>query len=69
MSTISKEYLDSTEKELTSIIMRFVNTLEEQKATQIAKEIVNLIDWNNSALMHKGLSWMTKNYLIQKKML
>ena len=69
MTTVSKEFIEYAEKELTSIVMRFVNTLEEGKATQIAKEIINLIDWNNSALMHKGLSWMAKNYLMQKKMI
>ncbi|GAA4296288.1 hypothetical protein GCM10023142_34890 [Anaerocolumna aminovalerica] len=28
-----------------------------------AKDIVKSIDWNNSALLHKGLSWITQNYL------
>lgn len=69
MITISKEYVDFTEKELTSIIMRFLNTIEESKANQISTEIIKLIDWNNSALMHKGLSWMAKNYLIQQNMM
>jgi len=69
MTTISKEYTESVEKELVSIVRRFVNTLEEDKATQIAKEMVKVIDWNNSALMHKGLSWMAKNYLLQKHMM
>lgn len=69
MTTVSKEFIEYAEKELVSIIIRFVNTLEETKATQIAKEIVSLVDWNNSALMHKGLSWMAKNYLVQNKMM
>ena len=47
--------------------VRFANTIEESKAIQIAKEIISLIDWNNSALMHKGLSWITKNYLLKTK--
>ena len=58
MITVSKEFVDYAEKELVSIIKRFVNTIEETKASQIAKEIVVSTDWNNSALMHKGLSWM-----------
>ena len=69
MSTVNKEFIEFTEKELTSIVMRFVSTIEECKATQIAKEIVKVIDWNNSALMHKGLSWIAKNYLIREKMI
>lgn len=69
MTTVNKEFIEYTEKELVSIVMRFVNTLEEARAIQIAKDIIGLIDWNNSALMHKGLSWMAKNYLVQKKMI
>ena len=69
MITVSKEFVDYAEKELVSIIKRFVNTIEETKASQIAKEIVVLTDWNNSALMHKGLSWMARNYLLQKNMM
>ena len=69
MTTVNNEFIVCVEKELVAIIKRFISTIEEANATQIADEIVNLIDWNNSALMHKGLSWMTKNYLIQKNML
>lgn len=69
MTTVNKEFVTFTEKELTSIVMRFLNTIEEKKASQISKEIVKMIDWNNSALMHKGLSWMAKNYLLQQKMI
>lgn len=69
MTTVNKEFIACVEKELVAIIKRFISTIEEAKATQIADEIINLIDWDNSALMHKGLSWMTKNYLIQKNML
>ena len=69
MITVSKEYIDFAQKELTSIVMRFLNNIEEKKANQISKEIVKLIDWNNSALMHKGLSWMAKNYLVKQNML
>lgn len=66
---ISKDFVAYTETELTSIIMRFVGAIEESKAKQIAKEIIDLIDWNNSALMHKGLSWMAKDYLVKRNMM
>lgn len=69
MTTVNKKYIDFTERELTSIVMRFLNTIEESKASQISKEIVKLIDWNDSALMHKGLSWMVKNYLMKQNMM
>lgn len=69
MTTVSNEMVEFAKKELTSIIMRLVNSIEESKANQISNDIVKVIDWNNSALMHKGLSWMAKNYLIQQNMI
>lgn len=69
MNTVSGDFINYVENELTSIIMRFVSTLEEKRANQIAREIVVLVDWNNSALMHKGLSWMAKNYLSKMKII
>lgn len=69
MTTVSNEMVEFAKKELTSIIMRLVNSIEVSKANQISNDIVKVIDWNNSALMHKGLSWMAKNYLIQQNMI
>lgn len=69
MTTINKEFIEFTEKELTAIVLRFIDTIEENKASQISKEIVKLIDWNNSALMHKGLSWMVKYYFVKENLM
>lgn len=69
MNMINKEMIDFTKKELTSIVMRLANITEEDKANQISGDIVKVIDWNNSALMHKGLSWMAKNYLIAQNII
>ncbi|MCM1440619.1 MAG: hypothetical protein NC131_15690 [Roseburia sp.] len=69
MTMESNEMIEFVKKELTSIIMRLVSSIEESRANQISNDIVKVIDWNNSALMHKGLSWMAKNYLIQQNMI
>ena len=69
MTTINKDFISFAEKEMTAYVIRFSNDMEEGKASQVAKEIVKLIDWNNSALMHKGLSWIAKKYLTQQKMI
>lgn len=69
MTTVSKEMSDFAKKELTTIVMRLANIPEEDKAIQISGDIVKVIDWNNSALMHKGLSWIAKNYLIQQNLI
>ena len=47
--------------------MRFTKDIEENRANRIAEEILQVVDWNSSALMHKGFSWMAKNYLNQQK--
>ena len=57
-------FLDSVEKELTTNIVDLSN-FDVSKASQIAKDIIKIIDWNDSTLMHKGLLWITKNYLIK----
>ena len=69
MATISNEMAEFVQKELTSIVMRLANITEETKANQISGDIVKIIDWNNSALMHKGLSWMAKNYLMKQNII
>lgn len=69
MTMASKEMIDFAKKELTSIVMCLANITEETKASQISSDIVNVIDWNNSALMHKGLSWMAKNYLMKQNLI
>lgn len=65
----NNEMLIFVKKELTSIVMTLIGTIEENNAAKISNEILNIIDWNNSALMHKGLSWMAKNYLVQQNMI
>ena len=69
MTMVSNEMVNFAKKELTSIVMRLANITEEAKASQISGDIVNAIDWNNSALMHKGVSWMAKNYLMKQNMI
>lgn len=69
MNTVSTGMVGFAKKELTSIVMRLANITEEAKAKQISSEIAEVADWNNSALMHKGLSWMAKNYLMKQNMI
>ena len=68
MNATNKAMNEFAKKELTSIVMRLIKT-EEPQASQVSNDIVKVIDWNNSALMHKGLSWIAKNYLIKRNMI
>ena len=51
----NKEFLNFAEDELTNNVINLGN-FEKAKAKQIAKEILKIIDWDNSALMHKGFT-------------
>jgi len=69
-TTVSKSFVDFAEKEMQIEILRFTkNGILEEKVEELAKEVVSIIDWNNSTLMHKGLSWIAKNFLIRKKII
>lgn len=59
----NKEFIAFVEKEVAENVKYFAHELSNDRVSEITKEIVILIDWNNSTLMHKGLSWITQNYL------
>lgn len=59
----NKEFLAFVEKEVAENVKYYINGVSTKRADEIAKDIVKLIDWDSSALMHKGLSWITQNYL------
>lgn len=68
MTTTNKVMNEFARNELTSIVMRLAK-VEESQATQVSDDIVKVIDWDNSALMHKGLSWIAKSYLMKRNMI
>ncbi len=66
ITTVDRTFLDFAEKEIKAqMMMLSKKPIEEFEAEKLAKEVVRKIDWNNSALMHKGMSWIAKNYLEQ----
>lgn len=48
---------------LTDCITTFLAPEDSKISKEIAEKIVKTIDWDNSVLMHKGISWMAKDYL------
>lgn len=69
MITMNREVITLAESEITTWVMEFSKNRDINDAEKLAKLIVSKIDWKNSALMHKGLSWITKNYLVQNKLM
>lgn len=69
-TTVNKSFLEFVEKEMQVQIFNFTkNNITEEKAKDLAKEVVSIVDLNDSALMHKGLSWIAKNFLMGKKLI
>ena len=57
------QYVDMT---MVKELLRFSKgRLSDDEAKDMAKVVISKIDWNNSALMHKGISWIAKNYISQ----
>lgn len=66
----SKEFMSFVEKEMQSQINKFTqDKLAKEMVTELSKEVTSIIDWDNSALMHKGLSWIAKKFLIKKELI
>lgn len=66
-TTKSKEFIEFAENKMKVEILNFAeDKLLEDKVEELAKEIVSKIDWKNKALMHKGLSWIARNVLIDR---
>lgn len=63
MITVDNAFVEAAEMQVAENVRYYANELSDTRVTEIAKDIVNLIDWNNSALLHKGLSWIAQNYL------
>lgn len=60
---VTKDFIEYAEKKLSKEIVRFDKSVEVIQSRELAKQIVAKIDWENSALMHKGFSWIAKTYL------
>lgn len=61
MVNITIEDIISLRNELTKALMKFSNNkLSDVQANKIAQIAIGNIDFNNSALAHKGLNWYAR---------
>lgn len=58
MLIIDNEFLEFAKIEL----KKYIANTNVDRVDELADEILQAIDWNNSALMHKGFSWIVKHY-------
>lgn len=60
MPQVSEKVLQCARERVAKVVMFELPEVSEQKAENMAQQIVAQIDWENEALMHKGLTWITE---------
>lgn len=66
---MNKEFLECARKEIERCVCTLNHNLGEAKVNEIADNLLALIDWSNSALMHKGFYFITASYLKKEGLL
>lgn len=66
---MSDEFLQFAKREIEKCIIELNGNIGNEQADSIAGNLVNLIDWSNSALMHKGIRHITSSYMKQNNLL
>ena len=62
MTTKSEKFLQTATKLLAEQFQR-LGKVSYEDSLKWAEEIIPVIDWENEALMHKGFSWIAKQYI------
>lgn len=52
---------------LLEVQMNYPN-FQRERVDRIADQVLNAIDWDNPALMHKGIAWIVNNYFRKYKL-
>jgi len=66
MNVVSEKFIQGATLLLAEEFRRFNSALTLEDSIDLAKYVIPKIDWENEALMHKGLGWIAKNYLYDK---
>ena len=62
---MSEKALLIAKEEMLRVIQTQRPQLSYDEANDIAEKLLDVIDWDNPALMHKGIEWITSFYLNQ----
>lgn len=60
---MSEKAMQIAQLEIINTIRSLYPDLAESEAMQLSLEVLETIDWKNPALMHKGISWITRFFL------
>ena len=62
---MSEKALLLAREDMIRIILANDAEISYEAATELADRLVKIIDWENPALMHKDMAWITAFYLKQ----
>ena len=65
MKVMSKKFIQGATMLLAEEFRRFNGSLTFEDSVKLSESVMPKIDWENEALMHKGLGWIAKNYVSQ----
>ena len=60
---MSEKALQIAQVEILKTIKSLYPNFSDDEAMQLSFELLETIDWKNPALMHKGISWITRFFL------
>lgn len=60
---MSDKVLEVAKNEILRTIKTHYTGISEEDALRLSSELLEVIDWDNPALMHKSISWITCVYL------
>lgn len=60
---MSEKALQIAKEQIVRTIKMYNSDISSEEALRLSEELLNVIDWNNPALMHKSISWITRFYL------
>ena len=63
---MSEKALKLAKDEILRAIQSTYSDISTDEAQSLSEELLDAIDWDNSALMHKSIAWITKFYLQRK---
>jgi hypothetical protein len=59
---VSEKFIQGAVLMLADEFKRFNDGLTFEDSVELSEKVMSRIDWENEALMHKGLGWIAKNY-------
>jgi hypothetical protein len=59
---MSEKFIQGAALMLAEEFKRFNDGLTFEDSVKLSEKVMSRIDWENEALMHKGLGWIAKNH-------